>query len=197
MGRADFRCLIIASMLCVFFISACGGGPPPIESTDAFRSTAGRPLDEIYRLGTGDEIRISVFGEENLSGEFTVDDAGVISMPLIGLVEAAGRTPRELAATITERLKDGYLRNPRVSTQIIGYRPFYIYGEVQNPGNYPFTIGLHVIEAIATAGGFTYRADQDEVYITRNVGGESQEFAASTSVRVFPGDIIKVPERYF
>lgn len=184
-------------MLCVLMLSACGGGPPPLESTDAFRSTQGRPLDEIYRLGTGDVVRITVFGEVDLSGEFTVDDAGAISMPLIGPVQAAGKTPRELAASVVARLKEGYLRNPRVSTQIVGYRPFYIYGEVQEPGNYPFTLGLHVIEAVATAGGYTYRADQDEVYITRKVGGESQEFSAPPSARVFPGDIIKVPERYF
>lgn len=197
MGWLECRCLFVTGMLCVLFLSACSGGPPPLQSTDAFRGTAGRPLDEVYRLGTGDELRIIVFGEENLSGEFAVDDAGVISMPLIGPVEAAGKTPGELAASITARLEDGYLTNPRVSTQVVGYRPFYIYGEVQKPGNYPFTIGLNVIEAIATAGGFTYRADQDEVYITRDVGGESQEFSAPPSVRVFPGDIIKVPERYF
>ncbi|MDN5869434.1 MAG: polysaccharide export protein [Nitrococcus sp.] len=154
-------------------------------------------MDEIYRLGTGDVVKVTVFGEENLSGEFTVDDAGAISMPLIGPVEAANKTPRELAASVTARLKNGYLRNPRVSTQIVGYRPFYIYGEVQEPGNYPFTLGLNVIEAVATAGGYTYRADQDEVYITRKVDGESQQFSAPPGARVFPGDIIKVPERYF
>lgn len=193
------RChsLFVTGMLSLFFLSACGWGPPPLENTDDFHRAENRPLEEIYRLGTGDELRIIVFGEEDLSGEFTVDDSGVISMPLIGEVEAAGKTLRELTASVTARLKDGYLKNPQTSVQIVSYRQFYIYGEVYKPGNYPFKIGLNVTGAIATAGGYTYRADQDEVYITRDIDGKRQEFSAPPSVRVFPGDLIKVPERYF
>lgn len=197
MAWPEFRYLLVMGMLSLLFLSACSGGPPPLESTDAFHSTEARPLKEIYQLGTGDELRIIVFGEEDLSGTFTVDDAGVISMPLIGEVEAAGETLHALAASVTARLQNGYLMDPRVSAQIVGYRPFYIYGEVQKPGNYSFTIGLNVTEAIATAGGYTYRADEDEVYITRNVDGKRQEFSAPPNVRIFPGDVIKVPERYF
>ena len=156
-----------------------------------------RPFEDVYKLGSGDKIRVIVFGEEDLSGEFTVDDSGSISLPLIGEIVAKEKSLRELEAGITARLKDGYIKDPSVNVQVLNYRPFYIYGEVQMAGTYPFVAGLDVTKAIATAGGYTYRANHHKVYITRSGSDKKKVFPATASTLIFPGDVIMVPERYF
>ena len=148
-----------------------------------------------YRLGPGDQLRVIVFGEEDLSGEFQVDDTGAVSMPLVGDVTASGQTLRSFEAAVRERLSDGYLKDPRVSVQVLNYRPFYIIGEVEKGGEYPFVSGMHVLNAVAVAGGFTYRANTSKVFITR--GGEELEFEVTPELRLQPGDVIRVPERFF
>lgn len=150
-----------------------------------------------YRLGTGDKIRVIVFGHDDLSGEFEVDGRGSVSLPLIGETPLAGRTLEEAELLITNRLKPDYLKNPRVSIAVLNYRPFYIIGEVIKPGSYPYVNGMRVTNAIALAGGYTYRAREDKVYIKR---GQAEEIAVDISkdqALVLPGDIIRVPERYF
>lgn len=149
-----------------------------------------------YRLGSGDKLRVIVFGEQDLSGEFDVTGTGKVSLPLIGAVQASGLTLDEFTSEIADKLKEGYLTNPKVSVEVLNYRPFYIIGEVDKPGEYPYTNGMNVLNAVAVAGGYTYRANQDQVYITRGGKDESQ-FAASQSVPVLPGDIVRVPERFF
>ena len=149
-----------------------------------------------YRLGSGDKLRVIVFGEDDLSGEFDVTGSGKVSLPLIGQVQAAGLTLDEFEAEVTRSLKQGYLTNPKVSVEVLNYRPFYIIGEVDKPGQYPYTNGMNVLNAVAVAGGFTYRAREDEVFITRD-GEKEKAYAADQAVRVLPGDIVRIPERYF
>ncbi len=179
------------------FVAACSSAPVgSVVAGDSASALAERP-SEIYRLGTGDQIRLIVFGEDQLSGEFVVDGSGAVSLPLIGEVEAAGRTVRELQRSIEGRLSEGYLVEPRVSAEVVNYRPFFIMGEVNEPGTYPYSDGLTVVNAVATAGGFTYRADERRVYIRRPGAAGWQEYRLTSETNVQPGDTLRIGERFF
>ena len=130
-----------------------------------------------------------------MSGEFRVDDTGAVSIPLVGDVIARGQTLRSFEAAVRDKLNEGYLKDPRVSVQVLNYRPFYIIGEVEDGGEYPFVSGMHVLNAVAVAGGFTYRANTSKVFITR--GDQEYEFIVKPELRLEPGDVIRVPERFF
>jgi polysaccharide export outer membrane protein len=150
-----------------------------------------------YRLGTGDKLHIITFDEPQLTGDFFVGADGSVSLPWIGDVPARGRTASELRSDIEARLKNGYILNPTVSLQVLVYRPFYILGEVNKPGQYPYTDGLTVMSAVATAGGFTYRANTNKVFIKHpNQGNEVKE-PLSPATQVGAGDTIRIAERYF
>lgn len=154
--------------------------------------------DTSFKLGPGDRIRVTVFGHEDLSGEFEVDGTGRVSLPLIRSVPAKGLTLAELEQAITDRLQPDFLKDPRVSIDVLNYRPFYIIGEVKEPGSYPYVNGMTVWNAVAMAGGFSYRARKSEVEIKR--GGDRAQTAwqeANPDTVVFPGDVIRVPERFF
>lgn len=154
--------------------------------------------EQAYRLGAGDQIRVSVFGEQDLSGEFTVDGSGTVALPLIGEMTARGRSLREMEQAIVTELADGYLVNPQVSIEVLNYRPFYILGEVNNPGRYPYVSGITVTNAVAMAGGYTYRARQGRAAIERQTeAGEELDRNADGSTTVMPGDVITIPERFF
>ncbi len=157
--------------------------------------TAG--TDTQYRLGTGDKVRLIVYGEPELSGEFVIDGAGVVNIPLIGSVRAKGTTVQQFQQAVVTAFKNGYLNDPKVAAEVLNYRPFFITGEVKQGGQYPFRSGLTVQDSIAIAGGYTYRADIDKVYIRRE--GRDKEIAVSLKSRVpiVPGDNIRIPERYF
>jgi polysaccharide export outer membrane protein len=161
--------------------------PTPVVAADG-------SLD--YRLGSGDKLRVIVFGEPDLSGEFDVTGSGKVSLPLIGQVQAAAMTVGEFEDEVRSKLMDGYLTNPKVSIEVLNYRPFYIIGEVDKPGEYPYTTGMNVLNAVAVAGGYTYRANEDQVYITRDNKGEAT-YVTGRNVRVLPGDIVRIPERFF
>jgi protein involved in polysaccharide export with SLBB domain len=150
-----------------------------------------------YKLGSGDKIRVTVFGHEDLSGEFEVDGSGNVSLPLIRNIKAEGLTPRELEQVVAERLSPDYLVNPRVSVEVMNYRPFYIYGEVTKPGSYPYVNGMTVVNAVAMAGGFTYRARTGRVRIIHANDASRTPQDADKDTAVLPGDVIEVPERYF
>lgn len=150
-----------------------------------------------YRLGAGDRVRVTVFGQEDLSGEFELDGAGRLSLPLIQRVQAAGLTLNELEDVIANKLKPDFLKNPRVSVEVLNYRPFYILGEVKKPGSYPYVNGMTVINAVALAGGYTYRAKENKVTIVRTGNIERKTIPANHDTRVLPGDVIQVPERFF
>ena len=148
--------------------------------------------DEGYRLGAGDKVRVTVFDEADLSGEFELDGAGAFSAPLIGAVNAMNLSPRQLERTLEAKLGDGWLIRPIVSIEVLSYRPFYIMGEVNAPGSYPYRAGLTVLNAAALAGGFTFRADEDDIEISRGEDGARAELEAGIDTLVRPGDVIRV-----
>lgn len=148
-----------------------------------------------HELTAGDKVRVTVFGETELSGEFELDGYGTFAMPLIGPIKALSMDARGLESRIATILRDGYLRDPRVNVEVLSLRPIYILGEVNQPGSYPYRAGLSVLNAAAMAGGFTYRADEDDIVIKR--GGKGDAKATELESLVRPGDIIRVKERLF
>lgn len=152
-----------------------------------------------YTLGSGDQIRVMVFGEPDLSGEkFYVSGEGKVSLPLIGEVNAIGLTATQLQDKIAAAfLNGGYLKNPRVNVEILTFRPFYIMGEVGKPGEYPFSNGMTIERAVATASGYTYRADHKKVFIKHANDEKEVAVPLTSQVMIVPGDTIRVPERYF
>ncbi len=150
-----------------------------------------------YQLGAGDKLKITIFDEPDLSGEFELDGGGGVALPLIGQMQALELSPRELEARIEAKLLDGYLLRPRVSIEVLSYRPFYIMGEVNQPGSYPYRAGLNVLNAAALAGGFTYRADEGDIEISREAVAGGGRFEAVPLTEIRPGDVIRVKERLF
>ena len=159
--------------------------------------SGGGPADENYRFGSGDKLKVTVYGEDDLGAEVVVDGNGQVQLPLIGQVKAAGLTVHEFVAEVQNALGAKYLRDPKVSVQIENYRPFYIIGEVNKPGEYPYESGLNVLGAVALAGGYTYRADDSDVYIRRNGATKEESLPASATTRIYPGDIVRISERMF
>lgn len=151
----------------------------------------------IYTLGAGDRVKVTVFGEDDLSGEFEISGEGAVAFPLVGEVRAVGLSLRQLENEISEKLEDGYLKKPRVNVEVVNYRPFYILGEVKRPGSYPYVNGMSVINAVALGGGFTYRAQKGRISITRSNDPDRKERPVRKDEVVLPGDIIRVPERFF
>jgi polysaccharide export outer membrane protein len=150
-----------------------------------------------YTLATGDRLRVIVFGQDSLSNSFAVDSSGHIAMPLIGLVPATGRTPAQMARQIEEKLRSGYVREPRVSVEIEAYRPFFVLGEVTTSGQYPYVNGMTVETAVAIAGGFTPRAKKNGAELTRTDGVRTVTADVPMNQPVRPGDTIVIQERFF
>lgn len=185
----DRRALLLGSLAT---LAACGGrrGAVPAPPPD---------LDAPYTLAPGDKLRVTVFGEPTLTGEHTITGAGNISFPLIGNVPAQGMTVEQLQDELRKRLGAGYIEDPRVSAEILDYRPYFVLGEVSRPGQFPFAIGLTVDQAIATAGGFTYRANTRKVFIKRAMSSSEMlvDLRKYPSFPIRPGDTIRVGERFF
>ena len=150
-----------------------------------------------YTLDSGDRLRIVVFGQDGLSNSYAVDASGHIAMPLIGSVLARGATTDELSARVAERLRQGFIREPHVAVEIEAYRPFFILGEVTQPGQYPYVANMTVETAVAIAGGFGPRGFRKEVTVSRNAGGRTFRFPAPVTFQIHPGDTIIVQERWF
>lgn len=167
-------------------------------ATPAAGSSAAVPINSRdYRLDAGDKMKLTVFGEPSLSGDYVVGATGRMAIPLIGEINAKGQTAAEVEKQIEGKLKDGYLRDPRVSLEVTTYRPFYILGEVNRPGEYPYTADLTVVKAVATANGFTYRANKNRVFIKHVGETEEKPYPAESTTIVAPGDTIRVAERFF
>lgn len=157
----------------------------------------GNESAEGYALGPGDRVYVTVFNHADLTGEFELDGDGRFSMPLIGTVAAAGLTPGQLEDLLVSRLKPDYLVNPRVSIEVRNYRPYFLIGEVQSTGSFPYVEGITYLRAIAMAGGYTYRAKKDVVFVIRGDDPEQEEMKLDVNDKVRPGDIIRVAERLF
>jgi polysaccharide export outer membrane protein len=150
-----------------------------------------------YVLGPNDRIRLKVYGEPDIAGEYEIDSNGQVSVPLAGHIRAAGLTTRQLERSIASALAKGIVRDPRVNVEIALYRPYYILGEVKKSGEYPYRLGLTVMDAVASAGGFTYRANENKVYLRRSGAGTEEVYGLDAPILVLPGDNIRIPERYF
>ena len=153
--------------------------------------------DVAYRLDAGDKLRVVVYGQEGLTNTYAIDAGGAITMPLIGAVPARGRTPAGLAAEITAKLRNGYIRDPSVAVEIESYRPFFILGEVAAPGQYPYVPNMSVESAVAIAGGFSPRARRDTVTLTHTDGSGSMRTVVPLGTPLSPGDTVLVGERWF
>ncbi|HSM95832.1 MAG TPA: polysaccharide biosynthesis/export family protein [Rhizomicrobium sp.] len=154
-------------------------------------------IAETYKLGTGDKLRVIVYGEDDLGGTFDVDGNGFVSLPLIGQVKVSGLSASDVERTITAKFADGYLKQPRVNVEVTQYRPFYVLGEVNRPGAYPYTDGMSVQNAVADAGGFTQKAVEGGVYVRH--AGETKEvyLRADGPAQIYPGDVVRVPSSLF
>lgn len=160
-------------------------------------SVATAPVNSSYQLGNGDKVQVTVYGEPDLSGEFAVNGQGSVSLPLIGDVTASGLTLPQFSQSVEDHFKAGYLVNPKVSVEVTSFRPYYIMGEVDKVGEYPYTDGLNVINAIARAEGFTYRAQQKRVYIKHYGQTAEVEVPLTDNLLVQPGDTIRIAERHW
>lgn len=148
-----------------------------------------------YRLAPNDRVKVTVYNEPTLSGDFAVNADGALAFPLVGNVPARGKSPIELQQAIEVALANGYVREPRVSVEVLTFRPFYIYGEVNGPGQYPYSPGLTVLNAVALAKGFTYRANKGRIFLKR--AGEGDEVRVDNDTMLLPGDTVRIPERFF
>ena len=171
--------------------------PPPRGYAPVENAYAAAPVsathDAPYHLDAGDKLRVVVFGQEGLTNTYAIDAGGSITMPLIGAVAARGKTPAGLAAEISAKLRNGYIRDPSVAVEVESYRPFFILGEVAAPGQYPYVPNMSVESAVAIAGGFSPRAKRDSVTLTHN----ASRTIVSPGTPINPGDTILVGERWF
>jgi polysaccharide export outer membrane protein len=159
--------------------------PPPSEAYST------------YELAPGDRIKIDIYNQPDLSGEFTLDDNGRFSMPLIGTVEATDLNPGELEDLLVSKFRPDYLVNPRIFIQVLSSRVYYLIGEVLGRGAFPYKANMTYLVAIVNTGGYTYRAKKDVVYVIRGDDPEQVEIKLSVEEKVQPGDIIRIAERLF
>jgi protein involved in polysaccharide export with SLBB domain len=153
--------------------------------------------DDNYKIGTGDKLRITVYGEDDLSGAFDVDGDGFVSAPLIGPVKVAGLSAHDAEQMLMAKYADGYLKEPRINVAVSQFRPFYILGEVNRPGQYPYANGMTVTNAVADAGGYTQKAVESGFYVKRN--GETKEVYVEDggNTKIYPGDIVRIDSSTF
>lgn len=191
----------IAAILILTSLSGCGNAPGVnplfIRTADAQGAVTRSPTERAYLLRPNDQLRVQVYNEPSISGDYQVDSAGFISVPLAGRVKASGKTAGQLERAIVAALNRGMLKDPRVNVQVSNYAAFYIHGEVKKSGEYPYRPGLTVMDAVATAGGFTYRADEGKAVVRRAGDNVDSVFMLDRTIPVSPGDNIKIPERFF
>jgi polysaccharide biosynthesis/export protein len=186
--------LVCSALLAVaLLVSGCGAGSISEAEQQSLAAAATAPPT----LQPGDKINVLVFGEQNLSGQYDIDQSGQISLPLSGTIKAQGLTQSELEQALAKKFRSEYLRNPKVTVTVLTLAPYYMMGEVKNPGQFAYKSGLNVLTAMAIAGGPTYRASRNTVEIQRRGETTKREYPVSASVPVLPGDVINVPERYF
>ena len=202
-NSSTFRTILKTSALAALLtLGACADN----DATPIVVDTSGQALSLApgrgavtadYRLGPNDRTRIIVFGQPTLTGEFVLDGNGVLSYPLVGNINASGMTPTELQAAIAQKLDKDWVHNPSVSVEVSSRRPFYVVGEVQKPGSYPYVTDMSLLNAVATAGGQTYRANMHDFWIKRRVNGRVVRVQATQESMLQPGDVVVVRERYF
>ena len=187
----------ILTLLAVLILSGCSSQDilPPLSDSE-LQALATEAATATPRLKASEKIRVTVYGEDRLSGEYEIDPVGYVSLPLAGTLKAAGLTNMELERELARKFHSE-LRSPKVTVQVTGFKPIYVYGEVSKPGEYPYKGGLSVISALTVAGGPTYRASRSTALIQHLGESAFREYPLSPAVPVLPGDLIRVPMRYF
>lgn len=186
------------------FASVClvaGSCAAPAQQGAAIETAAksNANADDEYRVSSGDKLHVIVFGEDTLTGDYVITSGGNLTFPLVGNLPASDKTVEELQTVLATKLSDGYVNNPRVSIQVVSFRPFYILGEVNRPGEYPVSTGLTLQQAVASAGGYTYRANNKKVFLKRanEVKERLIDLREEGTVVVRAGDTIRITERHF
>jgi polysaccharide export outer membrane protein len=192
-----FRSIVAVEILLALICGPALAQSPPAPENAAVAPALSPAGAQSYKLAVGDKLHIVTFDEPQLSGDFVVGDDGKVSLLWIGGVQAQGRTAEEVRTDIEARLKDGYILNPTVSLQVLVSRPFFILGEVNKPGQYPFTDGLTLMSAVATAGGFTYRANTKKAFVKHVGDGTEKDEPLTATTQVQAGDTIRIGERFF
>lgn len=185
-----------AALAIGLLVSGCYTDLGPVVPGDLGEPVVRSPLNIASRIQAGDRIRVIVYGEDTLSGLYDVSPSGTLSLPLIGTIRAVGRSRAELERQIANRYS-AFVKDTKVTISVVEFRPFYVMGEVLRPGKYPYESGLTAMSAISTAGGLTYRASQSVVLVQRSGEDVWHEYPLTGDVLVGPGDVVRVPERYF
>lgn len=193
-NRALRRITMLPLVLLMAGLAACGGGPIRGSAEAMQQSMAAA---QSYRLAPGDKVHITVFNEENLSGNYVVGPDGRVTLPLAGGLQAADLTLPQFQTAVTKLLKGDFVQDPNVTVTASDLRPYYILGEVKKPGRYSYMPDLTVLNAVATAEGFTYRADTGAIYIRRASEPSEKEIELTATTAVMPGDTIRISQRYF
>lgn len=178
-------------LLCLLCLTAAGC----VTSSPSIKTLPEEKSD--YTLGIGDSLRIVVFGQQDMSGEYKIEPNGMISFPLIQSVPASGFTPKELEQAITNELDPDYLVDPRVSVEVLSFRDIYVLGEVNQPGKFEYIPNMTAQQAVAVAGGYTYRAEESSAEITRHVKGALNTFTVDDKTMLKPGDTVLIKRRWF
>jgi len=190
----------LASLLCAALVAGCAADPiTQIEAGNTEARPIGGPTPGVAQMiAPGDQVRITLANDKDLTGTYTVSDAGIVTLPLLGAIQIAGYDAVQAADAIAGALLSaGLFRNPTVTVEVLTLRPFYILGEVNKPGQYPYTPGLSLFGAVATAGGYTYRANAGRVFIRKANEASEREYNLDADIAIMPGDVIRIPERYF
>jgi len=207
--RMSRLCVLLPALLALWLGGCARGAAPVVAAAPAASYSCDAPgcgtlavaayavADAPYLLDAGDRLRITVFGQDGLTNSYAVDASGFVTMPLIGSVPARGLTTAQLTRSVAERLKQGYIRAPKVAIEVEAYRPFFIHGEVATPGQYAFVANMTVEKAIAIAGGFGPRADRSQVTLSRTVNGVTTRAAVGLNFPLRPGDTLRIAERWF
>jgi protein involved in polysaccharide export with SLBB domain len=192
---------VFFGLACAFALAACNltDGVVVEQPVGFVQESPGahRPVSPPYVLGPNDRVNVKVYGETEITNDYEVDGSGFISIPLAGRVKASGLTTTQLAHAIRAQLSDGIVRDPKVAVEVSSYAPYYILGEVKQGGEFVYKNGLTVLDAVAAAGGFTYRADERNVLIRRAGESVDEIYPTNAPIPVYPGDNIRIPERYF
>ena len=199
-GELAFRCMLcVVTLFAAVALAGCNDYSNPASAAGVQLASVSVPAvgPRTYILRPNDQIRLQIYGETNVSGTYTIDGGGTVSIPLAGRLHAAGMTTAELERTITKHLSGTVLTDPHVNVQVATYGPIYIRGEVKQPGQFPYVPGLTIGDAIALAGGYTYRADESTAFVRAANSGREVARSLRTDVPVSPGDNIRIPESYF
>lgn len=192
--------IVVLCLLQALILGGCSGSGQ-IVSENARLSSYGPPSSRgpvgPYVLGPGDKVRLKVYGDTDLNGEYEVNSAGFVSIPLVGQVRASGLTTKQLEHALVSRMKGKIAQDQKINVEIATYASYYVYGEVKKAGVYPFQPGLTIADAVATAGGLTYRADENKVVLQRAGSRNAVIVPVDGTVRVYPGDNLRIAERYF